>query len=177
MLLHFDPPFSGLWKICRVSTLYFSKNEENVVFWPIYFSKNEEKSYFDPYFSSKLGKMYSFDPPFLTLVAFRVDGRWGASLSETWLSTPPPPPPPPPGAKPISTARGLSATQPEACMRSLTTQKPKRLPRVRMQTCCLATITYRRVSYDRSCPVADHSLYGASPKPHGWRHAMFLFYF
>ena len=37
-------------------------------------------SYYDPYFSSKLGKMYSFDPPpffFFTLVAFRVDGRWG----------------------------------------------------------------------------------------------------
>ena len=30
----------------------------------------------------------------------------------------------------VSTARGLSATQREACMRSLTTQKPKRLPRV-----------------------------------------------
>ena len=26
---------------------------------------------------------------------------------------------------------------------------------------------YRRVSYDRSCPVADHSLCGASPKPRG----------
>ena len=38
-------------------------------------------------------------------------------------------------------------------------------------------ILYRRVSYDRSCPVADHSLCGASPKPRGWRHAMFLFYF
>ena len=35
---------------------------------------------------------------------------------------------------------------------------------------------YRRVSYDRSCPVADHSLCGASPIPRGWRHAMFLFY-
>ena len=33
-------------------------------------------------------------------------------------------------ANPFSTARGLSATQREACMRSLTTQKPKRLPRV-----------------------------------------------
>ena len=48
MLLRFYPPFSGLWKICIVSTLYFSKNKE--------------KSYFDPYFSSKLGKMYRFDP-------------------------------------------------------------------------------------------------------------------
>ena len=36
---------------------------------------------------------------------------------------------------------------------------------------------YRRVSYDRSCPVADHSICGASPKPRGWRHAVFLFYF
>ena len=33
-------------------------------------------------------------------------------------------------ANPVSTARGLSAAQREACMRSLTTQKPKRLPRV-----------------------------------------------
>ena len=37
--------------------------------------------------------------------------------------------------------------------------------------------SYRRVSYDRSCPVADHSLCGVSPKPRRWRHAMFLFYF
>ena len=84
------PLFQVSGKFVEFRPLYLSKNEENVVFWPLYFSKNEEKSYFDPYFSSKLGKMYSFDPPFLTLVAFRVDGRWGASLSETW---PPPPPP------------------------------------------------------------------------------------
>ena len=48
-------------------------------------------SHFDPYFSSKLGKMYSFhtQPPtpfFFTPVAFRVDGRCWASLSETWPS-------------------------------------------------------------------------------------------
>ena len=35
-------------------------------------------------------------------------------------------------ANTVSTARGLSATQPEACTRSLTTQKPQRLPRVMM---------------------------------------------
>ena len=33
-------------------------------------------------------------------------------------------------ANPVSTARGLSTTQREACMRSLTTQKPKWLPRM-----------------------------------------------
>ena len=33
-------------------------------------------------------------------------------------------------ANPVSTARGLSTIQREACMRSLTTQKSKRLPRV-----------------------------------------------
>ena len=33
-------------------------------------------------------------------------------------------------ANTVSTATGLSATQREACMRSLTTQEPKRLPRV-----------------------------------------------
>ena len=56
---------------------------------PYILAKMRKMSYFDPYFSSKLGKMYSFVPLFLTLVAFRVDGRWGASLSETWPSTPP----------------------------------------------------------------------------------------
>ena len=31
--------------------------------------------------------MYSFDPVFFfTFVPFRVDGRWGASLSKTWPS-------------------------------------------------------------------------------------------
>ena len=35
-------------------------------------------------------------------------------------------------ANPVSAARGLSATQREASMRSLTIQKPKRLPRVNM---------------------------------------------
>ena len=38
-------------------------------------------------------------------------------------------------AKPVSTARGVSATQREACMRSLTTQKPKRLPVGTFSTC------------------------------------------
>ena len=60
--------------------------------------------YFDPYFSSKLGKMYSFDPPFcFTLVAFRVDGRWWASLSETWPCTNPPSHPPHPHPHPHPT--------------------------------------------------------------------------
>ena len=54
---------------------------------PYILAKMRKMSYFDPYFSSKLGKMYSFDPLFFTLVAFRVDGRWWASLSETWPST------------------------------------------------------------------------------------------
>ena len=56
-------------------------------------------------------------------------------------------------AKPVSTARGLSAAQREACMRSLTTQKPKRLPRVvsvRLVYCwslrCSWSITCRRCS-------------------------------
>ena len=39
MLRHFDPPFSGLWKFCIVSTLYFSENEENVVLQPLFFIK------------------------------------------------------------------------------------------------------------------------------------------
>ena len=69
---------------------------------PYILAKIRKMSYFDPYFSSKLGKMYSFDPPFFTPVAFRVDGRWGAPLSETWPSTPP-------GAK--LSALGFSPTQ------------------------------------------------------------------
>ena len=51
------------------------------VYGPYILAKMRKMSYFDPYFSSKLGKMYSLDPPFFTLVAFRVDGRWGAPLS------------------------------------------------------------------------------------------------
>ena len=58
---------------------------------PYILAKMGKMSYVDPYFSSKLGKMYSFDPPFLTLVAFRVDGRCWASLSGTWPSSPPGP--------------------------------------------------------------------------------------
>ena len=68
----------------------FFKSLENLYsFDPYILAKIRKMSYFDPYFSSKLGKMYSFDPPFLTLVAFRVDGRCWASLSKTRPSTPP----------------------------------------------------------------------------------------
>ena len=63
MLRHFNPPFSGLWKICIVSTPIF---EQNVVFRPLLFVK-----------------MYSFDPPFSSYVAFRVKGRCWASLITT----------------------------------------------------------------------------------------------
>ena len=70
---------------------FFRSLENLYSFDPYILAKMRKKSYFDPYFSSKLGKMYSFDPPFFTLVAFRVDGRCWASLSETEPSTPPPP--------------------------------------------------------------------------------------
>ena len=74
---------------------FFRSLENLYSFDPYILAKMRKMSYFDPYFSSKLGKMYSFDPPsFFTLVAFRVNGRCWASLSETELSTPPPPPPP-----------------------------------------------------------------------------------
>ena len=45
-------------------------------------------------------------------------------------------------ANPVSTARGLSATQREACMRLLTTQKPKRLPRVMKCLWLLTCVVY-----------------------------------
>ena len=79
MLHHFDPPFSGLWKVCLVST-------------PIFEQKTRKMWYFDP-FLSKLGKMYCLDPLFLPFVAMWVKGRCWASLSETQ----PRPPPPAPG--------------------------------------------------------------------------------
>ena len=70
MLCHFDPLFSGLLKICIVST-------------PIFEEKNRKMSYFDPYFLAKFCEMYSFDPPFSPYVAFWVKRRCWASLSET----------------------------------------------------------------------------------------------
>ena len=70
---------------------FFRSLENLYSFDPFILAKMGKMSYFDPYFSSKLGKMYSFDPPFLTLVAFRVDGRCWASLSRTWPSSPPGP--------------------------------------------------------------------------------------
>ena len=71
---------------------------------PLYLSKIRKMSYFDPYILAKSGK-YRISTPifhqnwakciistaffFFTLVAFRVDGWWGTSLSKTWPSTPP----------------------------------------------------------------------------------------
>ena len=76
VLRHFDPTFSGLWKICIVWTISFDPN---------ILAKMRKMSYFDPYLSSKLGQMYSFDLPFFTLVA----------------SPPPPPDLAPSGNKPL----------------------------------------------------------------------------
>ena len=66
---------------------YILSKMRKMYFDPYILSKMRKMSHFDPYFSSKLGKMYSFDPLFFTLVAFRVDGWWGAFLSESWPST------------------------------------------------------------------------------------------
>ena len=41
----------------------------------------------------------------------------------------------------------------------------------------IAIISYRRVSYDRSCPVVDSWLCWASPAPRAWRHTMFFVLF
>ena len=68
---------------------FFRSLENLYSFDPYILATMRKMSYFDPYFSSKLSKMYSFNPPFLTLVAFRVEGRCWASLSKTWPSTPP----------------------------------------------------------------------------------------
>ena len=92
----------GVWcgtHYTKVTTTYalqfrppFFRSLENLYsFDPYIIAKIKKMSYFDPYFSlKKMGKLYSFDPPFSTLVAFWVDGRCWASLSETWPSTPPP---------------------------------------------------------------------------------------
>ena len=76
-------------------------------------------------------------------------------------------------ANPVSTARGLSAKQREACMRSLTTQKPKQLPRVETG----ATIVFCSHISVHTIVLTSWCLFGArtsastmSPwtKPHGW---------
>ena len=86
----FRPPFfRSLENLYGFDPYILAKIRKMSYFDPYILAKIRKVSYFDPYFSSKLGKMYSFDPPFLTPVAFRVDGRWGAPLSETGPSTPP----------------------------------------------------------------------------------------
>ena len=81
------------YDICSaISTPLFRSLENLYSFDPYILAKMRKMSYFDPYFSSKFGKMHSFDPSppppfFLILVAFRVNGRCWASLSETWPST------------------------------------------------------------------------------------------
>ena len=75
MLRHFDPPFWGLWKICIVSIPIFGQTWGKCrISTPIFVKKKKKK---------KKGKMYCFEPPFWPFVAFRVNGRWWASLSET----------------------------------------------------------------------------------------------
>ena len=69
-------------------------NKDVYSFDPYIWAKIRKISYFDPYFLSKFGEMYSFDPLFRPFVAFRVNMRCWASLSETQPRTPPPPPRP-----------------------------------------------------------------------------------
>ena len=70
MLRHFDPPFSGLWKICIVST-------------PIFQQKWGKCRISTPVFGQ------NFDPPFWPFVVFQVNGQCWASLSETEPRPPP----------------------------------------------------------------------------------------
>ena len=50
------PLFQVSGKFVEIRPLYFSKNEENAVFWPLYFSKNEENVVFRPIFFIKIGQ-------------------------------------------------------------------------------------------------------------------------
>ena len=85
-----DPFFRSLENLFSFDPYILAKMRKMSYFDPYILAKLRKMSYFDPSFSSKFGKMYSFDthtppPPFFfTLVAFRVDRRWGASLSETF---------------------------------------------------------------------------------------------
>ena len=56
---------------------------------PCVWEKNMEIVYFDPSYLSKFGKMYSFYP-ILVPLAFWINGRGWASLSETHQSAPTP---------------------------------------------------------------------------------------
>ena len=74
----------------------FFRSQENLYSFDPYIWAKMRKMYFDPYFSSNFGKMYSFDPPpppppppFWPFVAFRVNRRCWATLSETRPSSPP----------------------------------------------------------------------------------------
>ena len=82
----FQPPFfRSLENLYSFDPYILAKMWKMSYFDPYILAKIRKMSYFDPYFSSKLGKIYISTPPFFfTLLAFRVDGRWGASLSETW---------------------------------------------------------------------------------------------
>ena len=79
MFRHFDPPFSGLWKIFIVSA-------------PIFDLKKIGKCISTPIFHQNLGKCIVPPPLVLPFVAFRVNGpRWA---SKTQPSTPTRPPTP-----------------------------------------------------------------------------------
>ena len=69
------PLFSGLWKICIVSTLIFEKKWGNAIFRTFFVKKN--------------GEMYSADYPFWPFIAFRVNGRYWAFLSHNQVPPPP----------------------------------------------------------------------------------------
>ena len=76
MLRHFDPPFSGLRKICIVST-------------PIFEQKWGKCRISTPIFHQILAKCIVSTPPFWPFVAFGVNRRCWATLSETRPSSPP----------------------------------------------------------------------------------------
>ena len=50
------PLFQVSGKFVEFRPLYFSKNEENGIFWSLYLSKNEENVVFRPLFFIKIGQ-------------------------------------------------------------------------------------------------------------------------
>ena len=73
----FQHYFFQVWKICLVSTPIFEKNEGMTYFEPIFCKK-------------KLAKCIVWTPTFFPFIAFRVNGRYWAFLSNNRVPLPPP---------------------------------------------------------------------------------------
>ena len=77
--------YEGYYICSAISTPFFRSLENNLYSFDHYIlAKIRKMSYFDPYFHQNWVKCIVSTP----LVAFRVDGRCWASLSETWPRSP-----------------------------------------------------------------------------------------